>query len=222
MSKQSYPHNISPAESGQEALQQALTRVLKSLVFKTDPSSPLIELPLSQLRCLHAINESPGRKMQDLTPVLHVGLPAVSQIVDRLVRKGLVERRADLNDRRVVRLHLSTFGHSIVAEAKEARQRRMEAVLGRLSASKIDEVTAAFQAIAEAAEYIESREAEAEADGGGSSDPLIALISRRQGRAARTNSVSPEAQKTGPNGRGLGSRRAAGPTEKRPVSAKPR
>jgi DNA-binding MarR family transcriptional regulator len=36
-------------------------------------------------------------------------------LVDRAVKAGLVERREDVNDRRVVRLHLTNLGNDILA-----------------------------------------------------------------------------------------------------------
>src|SRR5438067_1818622 len=93
-----------PISEIQVNVQGALFRVLKALVFRDDPGVVYGEMPLSQLRCLHVIGENEGQKMNELSQRLEVKLPALSQIVDRLVRRGLVQRHPDPLDRRVVRL----------------------------------------------------------------------------------------------------------------------
>src|SRR5579871_6413695 len=100
-------------------LQHALGRVLRSLVFRGDPNSPLVELPMSQLKCLYVIAEQEGQKMIDLAHRMEVKLPALSQIVDRLAKRGLVERHADPQDRRVVRMALTDLARALVADAEQ-------------------------------------------------------------------------------------------------------
>src|SRR5262245_26922130 len=96
-------------------LQHALHRVLKSLIFRGEPVPPLNEMPIAQLRCLHVIAYEEGQKMQEVAQKLELKLPAVSQIVERLVKRGMVERRPDPNDRRVVRLALTELARGILA-----------------------------------------------------------------------------------------------------------
>src|SRR5688500_3918033 len=88
-------------------LQAVLYRLTKALVFAGHPPTALAELPLSQLRCVRVIGEHEGQKMQELAHHLGVTLPALSQIVDRLVRRDMVERHADSEDRRIVRIFLT-------------------------------------------------------------------------------------------------------------------
>src|SRR5262245_20545258 len=89
-------------------LQLALFRVLRTLVFRSDPSrTELDELPITQLRCLHVVHHEQGLRMADVSARLEMKLPAMSQIVDRLVKRGMIERRTDDVDRRVIRLYLT-------------------------------------------------------------------------------------------------------------------
>jgi len=202
-------------------LQLALRRVLKSLVLKTDPESPLIELPISQLRCLYTVAEQQGRKMHDLCETLRVGLPAVSQIVDRLVRRELIERRADPQDRRVVRLHLTHHAQAILDDASNARDARMAATLSHLSTAEIKRVTRALETIAQAAEKVEATERDTAPPISAHSDPMVELMSRRTGkyRGRVASIVSPTALDSGQMIRGLGVRRPSSPRAK--LAAKP-
>src|SRR5438552_6054751 len=103
-------------------VQQALGRVLRSLVFRGDPNSPFVEMPISQLKCLHIIAEHEGQKMVDLAHRMETKLPALSQIVERLVRRGMLARQADPQDRRVVRLVLTEKARALVNEAEDHRR----------------------------------------------------------------------------------------------------
>ena len=116
-----------------DRVQMALFRVLKSLVFRDDPGVAYGEMPLSQLRCLHIISEHEGQKMNELSQRMEVKLPAASQIVDRLVKRGMVERHADSLDRRVVRLELTPQARAKVDAQKRKRDaRRRIPALGQL------------------------------------------------------------------------------------------
>ena len=139
-------------------LQHALLRVMKSLVFRGDPRSPLNELPISQLKCLYTVGDAEGQKMIDISHKMEIGLPAVSQIVDRLVRRGLLERQQDPQDRRVVRVMLSESARGLIAEGREKHQNRMDAALDEIDASEIETIARSLEVLAGAAEVFESRE----------------------------------------------------------------
>src|SRR5438552_18177993 len=85
-------------------VQQALGRVLRSLVFRGDPNSPFVEMPIWQLKCLHIIAAHEGQKMVDLEHRMEAKLRALSQIVERLVRGGMLARHVDPPERRGVPL----------------------------------------------------------------------------------------------------------------------
>src|SRR5215813_11627490 len=131
--KQNDPAQQCPSASP-NPLELALFRVLKSLIFRSHPSrSALDELPITQLRCLHVIHHQHGLRMVEVSQRLETKLPAISQIVDRLVKRGMVERRADPSDRRVVRLFLTDTAEAIMREADAVRQSRMNATADLLS-----------------------------------------------------------------------------------------
>lgn len=171
-------------------LQHALFRVLKSLVFRGDPNSPMNEMPLSQLKCLYIVRESEWQKMIDIAHKMEIGLPAVSQIVDRLVRRGLFERKPDPQDRRVVRVVLTETAHRLTSEADQYRQERMDATLGLLNEHDVDAVTRGLGLLAGAAERVEALEKASQATAAASGedegepvrvsgDPLVELIAGR-------------------------------------------
>ena len=111
----------------------ALVGLTKALIFRDRPPAALADLPLSQLRCVRMIGENEGAKMQDLAHQLYVTLPALSQIVDRLVRRDMVERRADEADRRIVRLHLTESAREMFRQGREERLERIRVMASYLT-----------------------------------------------------------------------------------------
>ena len=173
------PGDVAESDITLSGLQHALGRVLRSLVFRGDPDSPLVELPVSQLKCLYVIAEREEQKMIDLAHRMEIKLPALSQIVDRLVKRGMVERHADPQDRRVVRMALTDQARTILADAERNRQARMSATVRHLSARALDEAVAGLQLLAEAAEKVEAEEKQSAPPFLLDADPQIEIISRR-------------------------------------------
>jgi DNA-binding MarR family transcriptional regulator len=177
-------------------MSQTLGRVARSLIFRGGPEPPLNDLPISQMRCLMTVAFDPGRKMQELAEKLGVQRPALSQLVDKLVRRGLLERRADPTDRRVVRLHLTETAHSAVLRGHRAHEARSTAAVRRLDEDAFAQVIAGLGLLADAAEQAEAVErAPTTADSSAlqpGPDPLVELLARRahrarQGRGGRTD-----------------------------------
>lgn len=80
---------------------------------------------LAQLRRREGINQSTLAEMLEVEPITMV------RHIDRLVAKGLVERRSDPNDRRVWRLYLKEEVQPVLDRLREvSEQTRSEALAG--------------------------------------------------------------------------------------------
>lgn len=93
----------------------------------------LAEITFTQAQVLRALRNGP----QTLGRLGHAnGLSAtsVTRIVDRLERRGLVSRRRESEDRRLVQVHLEAAGESLLGEIKVVRgsdvHRAVEAMTG--------------------------------------------------------------------------------------------
>lgn len=69
-----------------------------------------IKLNFSDATVLDLVNEQPGVSMGDVSRELGSPLSTATTVVDRLVRKGLVDRGRDEKNRRVIRLHPTENG----------------------------------------------------------------------------------------------------------------
>lgn len=133
-------------------MRTALQRVLKALVFRNGPGPVLSSLPLAQFRCLMDVHHHKGAKMADIASSLGIGMPALSQLIAKLVRKGLVDRVADAEDRRVVRLRTSPEATRVLSSHFKAMNQRMNAAAARLGPGDLSGVVSALNLLADAAE----------------------------------------------------------------------
>ena len=136
--------------------------------------------------------------MVEVAAHLDTKLPAMSQIVDRLVKRGMVERRSDPSDRRAVRLFLTDSARIIMAEADCVREARMIATTARLSEKSLAAVVRGLEMLAEAAEYVEALERSGSPRVVEETDTLMELITQRgRRRPIPPNQVSPDHVKSG-------------------------
>jgi len=90
------------------------------------------DLTLSQLKTLSMLSELPSSSplsLKDLAERLGISLPAASRAVDPLVRRGLVERREDSQDRRIKRVSTTEEGDALVQRLMAARVSALEDLL---------------------------------------------------------------------------------------------
>ncbi|BCW97450.1 MAG: hypothetical protein KatS3mg024_0277 [Armatimonadota bacterium] len=144
------------SETGE--VERLLKRVLGGLVFSVDPTPQLADLPLSQLRCLMAIARRPDVRVNEIAAMLRVSVPAASQAVDRLVRRGLLTRQSDPQDRRVVHLRLTPFAAKALESDRAVKRSRLELALRHLSPDDTVSVKNALRLLADAAEKAQSQE----------------------------------------------------------------
>jgi len=79
----------------------------------------------SELIVLHCISRrtkegAPGIKVSEISSILKVTSPTITQILNGLYTKGLIERCADKDDRRAVPVRLTEKGRIVVEESSES------------------------------------------------------------------------------------------------------
>ncbi len=79
----------------------------------------------SQLFVLAIIERHQNIGIKEISKKLNVSSSAATQLVDGLVANGFVTRKANLKDRRALRLALSAKGSTHIAALKQRRMRTM-------------------------------------------------------------------------------------------------
>ena len=100
--------------------------------------APLLSIP--QVRTLAYLHRSPGSCLFHLAEHLGVTRPTASAIVERLVRRGMVNRAEDPRERRRVVLRLTPLGLEHFRRTRRATQNWMATVLSRLSPADLRRV----------------------------------------------------------------------------------
>lgn len=94
---------------------------------------------LMQLRYQHQCGVSDISARMDITSA------AASQLVEKLVQAGLLERAEDPNDRRAKQLRLTAGGQELVEAALAARYRWVDELVERLEPAEREAVASAMQ-----------------------------------------------------------------------------
>ncbi len=87
----------------------------------------VLELGITQIKLLHHL-ELATRKLtlKEAAELVPLSLPAASRTVDDLVRRGMVERHEDVDDRRMKRVSLTDRGRSVIRKLNAARLNGLE------------------------------------------------------------------------------------------------
>ncbi len=86
----------------------------------------------SQLKAMAAFHEDRRYSMGELCKLARVKMPCMTEVVDRLVAEGFVERIRDTEDRRVVKVQLTKSGKKAHTTILQAREQELMNIFGCL------------------------------------------------------------------------------------------
>lgn len=89
-----------------------------------------------QFAALSAIDDQPGQDQRALARAIGFDAATIGGVVDRLQQRGLVERRANEDDRRVWRLHPTAEGRALVESMRPAVLAAQRRILAPLPAAE--------------------------------------------------------------------------------------
>ena len=113
-------------------------------------------LSLSQASALMHLYHRDQCDVSDMGEHIGVSNAAASQMVDRMVQLGLLERVEDTLDRRVKQLSITAKGRELIEGGIQARCRWMEELTEALSAQQQDEIAPALMMLTNAAQKLDS------------------------------------------------------------------
>jgi len=113
-------------------------------------------LSMPQLSTLMRLYYHAGCGVSEIGSQLGVTNAAASQMIERLVRQGLLERAEDPTDRRAKQLKLTPKGRTLITKAIEARRRWMEELTTALTREQQAGIITALTSLTEAARELEA------------------------------------------------------------------
>lgn len=125
------------ARYAEEVDPDAVVRFARQVAFTARTvEHTLGELTLTGYRILTLVAQGDARASV-IARLLAVGRPTVTYAVDALVDRGLVERVADVRDRRVMHLSLTADGAEELAAAEDRLRDRFGAVFARVEDAEV-------------------------------------------------------------------------------------
>ncbi len=114
-----------------------------------------LDLSLSQLKILSLLFEQPAPSageadylsVKEIAERLGISFPAASRALDPLVRRRLIGRREDTQDRRVKRVRLTARGDALVERLYAIRVASLEALLETFKETEREGLANALEAI---------------------------------------------------------------------------
>lgn len=112
------------------------------------------QVSLVHLNVLIMLEATGPLPMNRLAEALDISVASVTGVVDRMEARGLVERRRDAEDRRVILVHPAEGGRRLFAEIDEKRRQGLSKLLSKLGESELSGLLAGHRALRAArAEY---------------------------------------------------------------------
>lgn len=112
-------------------------------------------LSMPQFSVLMQLHYKGACGMSEISERFDVTAAAASQMVDKLVQAGYIERTEDPSDRRAKLLKLSAGGAKLVEDGIQERYRWMDELTSQLSAEEHRHVVEALTLLAEKAKALE-------------------------------------------------------------------
>jgi DNA-binding MarR family transcriptional regulator len=100
---------------------------------------------LQMWRVLAALRERDGRRMGDLSETTSIEVSTLTRLVDAMEQKGLVSRRRDAGDARVVALHVTPVGRRLTQRITPIAERYERVALAGFAAAEADGLKAALR-----------------------------------------------------------------------------
>jgi DNA-binding MarR family transcriptional regulator len=129
--------NTSAAESRDSVIDAVLSasRVLVAVAARS-LSDIAEEVTLAQYRSLVVLASRGPQNLVGLAEAVGVTPATATRMCDRLVKKKLIVRQPEKDDRRQVRLVLTKKGHGLVSTVTDRRRREIEVILNAIDPSE--------------------------------------------------------------------------------------
>jgi DNA-binding MarR family transcriptional regulator len=109
----------------------------------------VLELTPPDVGILRLLRVAAGLSQQELAAKLQIHPSRLVAILDNLEKRGLVERRANPDDRRLYSLHLTKDGGSLLEQIGKVAREHQDALLAALSREERNELTSLLLKIAD-------------------------------------------------------------------------
>lgn len=125
---------------------QDLLRFWRAVMAASRPRWGAVDLTFTQLRALSGIAKRDGMRITELAEELSIGIAAASALADRMSRRGLIARKTDPADRRIVRLEVSTRGQQLLERLERGSTEHFGKLIARMTPSEREALATTLRA----------------------------------------------------------------------------
>ncbi len=109
-------------------------RVIKDRLREANGVSP------TQIWTLRFISERGEPTMKDVADYLSITPPSATAVIENFVEQNLIERILDKQDRRIIRLRLTSKGKMFLDEVSKKASKKMKDLLSKLDKNEINQL----------------------------------------------------------------------------------
>lgn len=138
-----------------ERMERDLSAIRRAMrkPFEADVARGALTIP--QMALMQEVVAQPGIKLKELSQRMSLAHSTVSGIVDRLEKRGMLERRADRSDGRVSSLHPTAVVSKYVREQIPVlAQGPLQKALAHATPAECDQIARALQRLRELLEQV--------------------------------------------------------------------
>ncbi len=129
-----------PPASQLRRIESQIEALLHQVNLQTRCCARAAQLTVPQLHTLLALGDTPRPTPAVVALLAGLSRPSMTNVLDHLERKGLLERRHSRNDRRQVELVLTARGEALVGDLRRPVRATLEAPLRTLDADQLSRV----------------------------------------------------------------------------------
>ena len=133
-------------------IMQSLRRIFKAIQDYSYDVSDKFGTTGPQLWALKTISQNESLSLGELGRRMYLHPSTITGLIDRLEKKGLVERDRDQTDRRVIKLRLTSKGKGLVKRAPNPIQGKMIYGLRKLKRKELNSIHHSVQKLVEVME----------------------------------------------------------------------
>jgi len=127
-----------PSTTPQREIAFTIMDVARLLKTYADQRARQFGISRAQWAVLIRVERNEGLKQSELAEMLDLQPISLTRLLDRLAENGLIERRADPNDRRANRLYLRPAAKPLLGRLAELGADMMQTVLDGLSPATVE------------------------------------------------------------------------------------
>jgi len=117
--------------------------------FRTDEPQEILHMDISfpEICVLGQLSSNQEPTMSELGRSISMDLSTLTRTVDKLVEKEFVVRKPDPEDRRMVRVVITTEGRKIMSRFEEQRRKKIESLLRQMTSQERRDLLNIFETL---------------------------------------------------------------------------